>query len=338
MTAPEEAAAGDAIPLERCATRLVDPERVDAVRKRMAGEGVSDQLAAVFRMLAEPARVRIVSALLEAGELCVCDLAAVLSLSQSAVSHQLRLLRGMRLVRPRREGRMVFYALDDRTPVSRYEGPMRPSTLRAMLRELWGERRVLDIATEKQTRAMTPAEIVDAYGRAVSSVVTEYASPSPRVDDLTLVLPHAVRDERIEPREDPHVAEWLDVLDPSGALLDWIAYARAERCNATVPALALIGAGSAQATTFCVPDLLMRYNSVASFTASSAGPTASPEARILFARSRLSDAVIANQSATPSQEAPRSLMTTSVGSPPVWESITWIRFRVVFAMQSSAWK
>lgn len=134
-----------------------------------------------------------------------------------------------------------FYALDDRTPVSRYEGPMRPSTLRAMLRELWGERRVLDIATEKQTRAMTPAEIVDAYGRAVSSVATEYASPSPRVDDLTLVLPHAVRDERIEPREDPHVAEWLDVLDPTGALLDWIAYARAERCNATVPALALIG-------------------------------------------------------------------------------------------------
>lgn len=48
------------------------------------------------------------------GELCVCDLAAVLRLSQSAVSHQLRLLKGQRLVRPRRDGRMVFYALDDR--------------------------------------------------------------------------------------------------------------------------------------------------------------------------------------------------------------------------------
>ena len=47
------------------------------------------------------------------GELCVCDLAAVLKLSQSAVSHQLRLLRGMRLVRPRRDGRVVFYSLDD---------------------------------------------------------------------------------------------------------------------------------------------------------------------------------------------------------------------------------
>jgi DNA-binding transcriptional ArsR family regulator len=56
--------------------------------------------------------VRILDALSH-GELCVCDLAAVLRLSQSAVSHQLRLLRGLRLVRPRREGRVVFYDLDD---------------------------------------------------------------------------------------------------------------------------------------------------------------------------------------------------------------------------------
>ena len=113
MTAPEEAAAGDAIPLERCATRLVDPERVDAVRKRMAGEGVSDQLAAVFRMLAEPARVRIVSALLEAGELCVCDLAAVVGLSETATSQHLRMLRGADAVRNRRAGRVVYYSLAD---------------------------------------------------------------------------------------------------------------------------------------------------------------------------------------------------------------------------------
>ena len=70
-------------------------------------------LAETFRALGDPTRVRILDALSH-GELCVCDLAAVLSLSQSAVSHQLRLLRGLRLVRARRAGRMVFYALDDR--------------------------------------------------------------------------------------------------------------------------------------------------------------------------------------------------------------------------------
>jgi DNA-binding transcriptional ArsR family regulator len=53
--------------------------------------------------------------------LCVCDLAAVLKLSQSAVSHQLRLLRGLRLVRPRRDGRIVFYSLDDQHIISLFK-------------------------------------------------------------------------------------------------------------------------------------------------------------------------------------------------------------------------
>ena len=113
MTAPKDAAVEEVIPLERCETRLVDPERVDAVRKRMAGEDVSDQLAAVFRMLAEPARVRIVSALLEAGELCVCDLAAVVGLSETATSQHLRMLRSADAVRNRRAGRVVYYSLAD---------------------------------------------------------------------------------------------------------------------------------------------------------------------------------------------------------------------------------
>ena len=69
-------------------------------------------LAETFRMLGDATRVRMLDALAHA-ELCVCDLAALLGLSESAVSHQLRLLRGLRLVRPRRAGRMVFYALDD---------------------------------------------------------------------------------------------------------------------------------------------------------------------------------------------------------------------------------
>jgi DNA-binding transcriptional ArsR family regulator len=69
-------------------------------------------LAETFKVLGDTTRVRILDALSRA-ELCVNDIAALLGLSESAVSHQLRLLRGMRLVRPRRSGRMVFYALDD---------------------------------------------------------------------------------------------------------------------------------------------------------------------------------------------------------------------------------
>jgi DNA-binding transcriptional ArsR family regulator len=62
--------------------------------------------------LSDPTRVRIIS-LLADGELCVCDLSAALDMSQSAVSHQLRALRDLRLVRWRRQGRQIFYTLDD---------------------------------------------------------------------------------------------------------------------------------------------------------------------------------------------------------------------------------
>jgi DNA-binding transcriptional ArsR family regulator len=69
-------------------------------------------LAETFRVLGDVTRVRILDALSRT-ELCVSDLARQVALSESAVSHQLRLLRGLRLVRPRRSGRMVFYTLDD---------------------------------------------------------------------------------------------------------------------------------------------------------------------------------------------------------------------------------
>ena len=69
-------------------------------------------LADTFRVLGDPTRVRILDAL-AGGELCVCDIASLVGISESAVSHQLRLLRGMRLVRPRRAGRLVYYTVDD---------------------------------------------------------------------------------------------------------------------------------------------------------------------------------------------------------------------------------
>ena len=70
------------------------------------------ELADVFRVFGDTTRIRILYALFEA-ELCVCDIAQLLSLTQSAVSHQLRVLKTARLVKPRREGKTVFYSLAD---------------------------------------------------------------------------------------------------------------------------------------------------------------------------------------------------------------------------------
>lgn len=77
------------------------------------GEAASLDVAEMFRLLSEPGRLRLIAALLEVDELCVCDLAEATGLSPTACSHNLRLLRAQRLVRYRREGRNVFYTLDD---------------------------------------------------------------------------------------------------------------------------------------------------------------------------------------------------------------------------------
>jgi ArsR family transcriptional regulator, lead/cadmium/zinc/bismuth-responsive transcriptional repressor len=97
---------------EVCEAPHLDP-RGTAARKGdlMSADAVRD-VADTFRILGDPTRIRILDAL-SAGELCVCDIASLAVISESAVSHQLRLLRGMRLVKSRRAGRLVFYALDD---------------------------------------------------------------------------------------------------------------------------------------------------------------------------------------------------------------------------------
>jgi ArsR family transcriptional regulator, lead/cadmium/zinc/bismuth-responsive transcriptional repressor len=84
----------------------------EARRRLLMSPHAVEALAETFRVLGDPTRVRILDAL-SAGELCVCDIASFAGISESAVSHQLRLLRSMRLVRARRAGRLVFYALDD---------------------------------------------------------------------------------------------------------------------------------------------------------------------------------------------------------------------------------
>jgi ArsR family transcriptional regulator len=89
-----------------------DAARVAEVRAAQPDASTVEHLAEIFKALGDPTRVKLLSAL-AAAELCVCDLATLLALSESAVSHQLRLLRSLRLVRARRDGRMVFYSLDD---------------------------------------------------------------------------------------------------------------------------------------------------------------------------------------------------------------------------------
>jgi ArsR family transcriptional regulator len=78
----------------------------------MKAPGLVGTLAETFRLLGDPTRLRVVFAL-SREELCVCDLAAVLGASQSVVSHSLRALREMRLVRCRKQGKIAYYALDD---------------------------------------------------------------------------------------------------------------------------------------------------------------------------------------------------------------------------------
>lgn len=98
---------------EESLERLVDPERVKAVRERTLSADDAGRLAARFQLLADPVRLRMVYSLLEAGELSVGDLAAVVGASESGTSHQLRQLRLAGLVRTRKEGRVVYYRVAD---------------------------------------------------------------------------------------------------------------------------------------------------------------------------------------------------------------------------------
>ncbi len=89
-----------------------DPERVEQVRSQMTDEFTAQRLAETFGALADATRLRIIEALSHA-ELCVYDLCAALNLSQSCASHHLRTLRILRLVASRREGKRIYYSLED---------------------------------------------------------------------------------------------------------------------------------------------------------------------------------------------------------------------------------
>ena len=90
----------------------VDPKRVSLARGTLLGDDVYVDLAETFRALGDSTRAKIVHVLAE-GSLCVCDLAQVVGVSEPAVSQHLRLLRSLRIVRGRRDGKMVYYSLED---------------------------------------------------------------------------------------------------------------------------------------------------------------------------------------------------------------------------------
>lgn len=97
---------------DHCDLPHLDADNAATREAQLLSSATVEEIAATFGVLGDPTRIRILDAL-SAGQLCVCDIAALAGISESAVSHQLRLLRGMRLVRPRRAGRQVFYSLDD---------------------------------------------------------------------------------------------------------------------------------------------------------------------------------------------------------------------------------
>ncbi len=97
---------------DACEIEFVDERKVKRVARAMKSDEAVAALAEIFKVLGDPTRVRLAFALSHE-ELCVCDLANLLGVSQSAVSHSLRVLRQMKLVRFRKEGKIAFYALDD---------------------------------------------------------------------------------------------------------------------------------------------------------------------------------------------------------------------------------
>lgn len=97
---------------DACEIQFVDETKVKSVRRRMKSTAAVAALAETFKILGDPTRIKIAFAL-SREELCVCDIANLLGVSQSAVSHSLRTLRQMKLVKFRREGKIAYYTLDD---------------------------------------------------------------------------------------------------------------------------------------------------------------------------------------------------------------------------------
>ena len=101
-----------ALDSDRCDCNIIHEDVVEEVRAKMPDEEVLMDLADLFKVFGDSTRVRILSAL-QHSEMCVCDIAVLLGMTKSAISHQLRSLRQTRLVKHRKDGKSVYYSLDD---------------------------------------------------------------------------------------------------------------------------------------------------------------------------------------------------------------------------------
>jgi DNA-binding transcriptional ArsR family regulator len=95
-----------------CDEKCIHPQSICFIKQNMLDESMVYDLSEMFKAISEPSRIKILHAL-SRRELCVCDLAEALGMNQSAVSHQLRVLRSARLVKFRKEGKEAWYSLDD---------------------------------------------------------------------------------------------------------------------------------------------------------------------------------------------------------------------------------
>jgi ArsR family transcriptional regulator len=109
----------DKKPDDCCEALHVHGGAVARARDRALDEETLSRLSEIFKAMADPTRLRIISAL-ATGEMCVCDIACALDMDSSAISHQLRILRALRLVRFRKEGKSAYYSLDDEHIMSLY--------------------------------------------------------------------------------------------------------------------------------------------------------------------------------------------------------------------------
>ncbi|GHU94118.1 transcriptional regulator [Deltaproteobacteria bacterium] len=100
------------VDLDRCDCNTIHEEVVAGARVRMPEEEILLELADLFKVFSDSTRVKILCAL-QYSEMCVCDIAVLLGMTKSAISHQLRSLRQTRLVKCRRDGKVVYYSLDD---------------------------------------------------------------------------------------------------------------------------------------------------------------------------------------------------------------------------------
>ena len=98
--------------LETCEEKHVHPDVLRLLDEKMPEEESLYDLAELFKIFGDSTRIRILFALFEA-EVCVCDIAEELGMTQSAISHQLRILKGAKLIKSRRDGKQVFYSLAD---------------------------------------------------------------------------------------------------------------------------------------------------------------------------------------------------------------------------------